>query len=86
MATEITTQWKVALYDNTNDIAFGPVFDGGEAQDFLEWLQDKSEDASMPTFQHGNEVLLYRDDPRIYRDDELIRLVEIFREERENAN
>jgi hypothetical protein len=55
MSLQITDDTHVALFENTGDWAFGPIFGSrAEAEDFLDWYEARSRvrfDALMPDDQ-----------------------------------
>jgi hypothetical protein len=80
VGVSITDQNHVALFDDTTDRAFGPIFGTeGDAEDFLQWLNEKY--TAGKTFKYGNETLLFIEDPRVYRIYELDHVYELWKEE-----
>jgi hypothetical protein len=81
MGVRITEdEQKVALFDSVSGLAFGPVFDSSnDATYFLTWLAHKEKQGS--TFKFGFDNIRFLADPRIYRFNELMEVVRIFREE-----
>ena len=69
----------VALYDTVTRLAFGPVFCSiGEANAFLEWMADREKYEDV--FAVGHENIYFRADVRIYRTEELLTAVNLWRE------
>lgn len=80
MGVRATNNNNVALYDSTTGMAFGPVFEStDDALDFLEWLREKY--SKSKTFQFGTETLLFIEDPRVYRETELVEVVNLWKRE-----
>lgn len=81
MGVKITSQENVvSVFDSVTGIAFGPVFDSEDyAQEFLDWVQAGHE--ANRTFHHKHDELLFVNDIRIYRADELQALVNLWMDE-----
>jgi len=75
------SEGKVALFDSVTGTAFGPVFDDPfDAEEFLRWLQGKSEEEAQ--FGVGDELVTFRPDARVYTNPELQIVMNLYISER----